>query len=85
LQNSYIERFREFKYFTGLENIEDSAFKNCIKMKDIFLPNNIKRIESNAFLNCKNLLEITLPSTLEYIGENAFAGCDMLSVIKFEG
>jgi hypothetical protein len=54
-------------------------------MKDIFLPNNIKRIESNAFLNCKNLLEITLPSTLEYIGENAFAGCDMLSVIKFEG
>lgn len=52
--------------------IFDNAFKNCNKLKEINIPENIKTINDNAFLNCVSLNKINLPNSLTHIGKCAF-------------
>ena len=71
-----------FAYCTGLqtveaqnnlETIENGAFYNCKKLKEVKLPANgaLKSIGSNAFYDCYALLSISLPVSLKTIGSNA--------------
>lgn len=72
------ERLEEIRLPDGLEEISNSAFENCGKLKKVQLPATLRRIGARAFAGCKSLEEIELPNGLEIIGNSAFEGCKKL-------
>ena len=56
----------------GMTVIDDNAFKNNTKLKEVILPSTLKSIGISAFEGT-SISKIELPSSLTYIGENAFA------------
>ena len=50
-------------------------------MKQVEIPEGVKKIGNYAFSNCCELEEIILPKSLENISHNAFRGCDKLKKI----
>ena len=61
--------------------INDSAFKNRIKIKKIILSNNIIHIGNAAFEGCTRIANIELPNSVISIGSSAFTGCTELTSI----
>lgn len=55
--------------------IKEGAFKDCNKIKAIYLLDGIIAIGAEAFSGCSSLEKIDIPSTVETIGEDAFKGC----------
>ena len=73
--NQRIINFSEFRYFTGLTEIGDSAFAGCTSLKTLSMPRNVTRIGANAFESCRSLKTLELPSGVTSIGHDAFSGC----------
>ena len=70
--------FTEFRYFTGITQIDNSAFEGCSKLWKVVLPENLERIGSSAFSKCYSLCHIELPNSITDIGAYAFSGCKSL-------
>ncbi len=49
--NTIIETFNEFRFFTSIVTLNNSAFSWCPSLREIILPQNIIHIGENAFLN----------------------------------
>ena len=64
----------------GMTAIDNNAFKNNTKLKEVILPSTLKSIGISAFEGT-SLSKIELPSSLTYIGENAFANIKTLTEI----
>ena len=58
-----------------------SAFRGCYNLKNIILPDSLKRIDYNAFYGCESLYEISLPSSVLEIDIEAFVGTSSLTNI----
>ena len=52
------------------------------RIKDISIPDSVKRIENDAFNGCSLLKSVVLPNGLEYIGHSAFRNCSNLASIN---
>ena len=61
--------------------IADSAFENCVELKNISLPTNILAIDGSAFEGCTSLQSVNLPERLVCIGGGAFYGCTSLKKV----
>ena len=61
--------------------IDSYVFGCCEGLKNIILPEGVKRIEDYAFLDCDSLESITLPEGVESIGKGAFRRCVSLKNI----
>ena len=68
----------------GIEEIRNYTFKNCGSLKEITLPDHIRRIGQSAFYCCGSLSseEFELPAGLESLGICAFAYCRSLREIR---
>ena len=66
---------------TGGEEIPAAAFNGCQTLKEVTLPDSIKRIGFKAFSGCTNLKSITLPQNLTAIEDHAFYECSSLTSI----
>lgn len=60
-----------------IENIDvveigNGAFQNCISIKKIILPNQLKKIGAYAFADCERVKIIDIPNSCEIIGLQAF-------------
>ena len=64
----------------GMTVIDNNAFKNNTKLKEVILPSTLKSIGISAFEGT-SLSKIELPSSLMYIGENAFANIKTLTEV----
>ena len=75
--------------FSKVETIEQEAFKNCGKLKNIDWANwcdcdsAMKTISGSAFENCSGLTELVFPASLREIGVNAFTNCSNLTSVTF--
>ncbi len=69
--NQKIKTFEELRFFTGLTEIEASAFDRCFDLQRVLLPNTIKTIGENAFLGC-DLLSVYIPAGTTSIAPTAF-------------
>ena len=58
--------------------IAESAFENCVNLKEILLAEGITLIGANAFNGCTGLEKVVLPQSLENIGMDSFSGCSNL-------
>ena len=70
--------------FSQYQVIGYKAFAAEQSLKELSLPQNIKKIKPKAFLDCVNLRQVTLPPTIDEIGLGAFSGCDALETISLE-
>ena len=64
-------------------DIQNQAFKDCVKLKYITLPDSLSTIQNLAFSGCTSLTEIVFPKNFEYIGAASFEDCKSLTTIKF--
>lgn len=65
-------------------NVRDisGAFYECSSLKEINIPNSIKKIGQYAFYYCSSLERVNLPNSLEAIGDCAFECCISLNEIN---
>ena len=82
--NSTINSFDEFQYFTGVTSIDDDAFRYCSHLNSIKFPTNLNTIGSNAFYGCP-LSSIEFPESLNTIGDYAFISTNITSVFITQG
>ena len=66
---------------TNLKTISKGAFRNCINLSKITLPETIVNIDNLAFSHCFSLTNITLPENLEFIGKEAFNNCYKITTL----
>lgn len=64
-----------------LKLIDDSAFQNCVKLKEFTMGADGVRIGKNAFDGCKELVKATLYEGVQTIDEYAFYNCTKLESI----
>ncbi|MBQ9728263.1 MAG: leucine-rich repeat protein [Clostridia bacterium] len=73
---------------SDLTNLGDSTLRDCEKLTEVKLPENLERIGGGMFYNCKALQSITIPGTVTEIangsGINAFGSCTELVSVTFE-
>lgn len=74
--NNAISSFNEMIHFTGLTEVsgtsqQGGAFQTS-SIRDITLPDSIKKIGTYAFSQCANLVTCSLNQSIEEIGHNAF-------------
>jgi len=61
--------------------ISNAAFKGCVNLKTIIIPDSITSISDDAFESCSNLVSITIPKSVTRIGQRAFRNCSNLTSI----
>ena len=92
-----VENNGSFNTYSGTVNIPDSvpyqgkyypvtgigyqAFKDCVNLTAVTLPEGINMLLNESFAGCTSLRHITLPSTMYTIYNNAFTGCTNLEWI----
>ncbi len=59
---------KDYKIIDGTEYIENFAFKSCIDLENLRLPNTIRVIGENVFYGCVKLKNVVIPDGLEKIG-----------------
>ena len=89
--NTEIEFFNEFKYFTDINAINTEpnkpwanrniSFYGCTNLKYIDLSNVTGPISEQAFQNCTSLRSVNNLSKCNYIGRNAFRNCTSLEYL----
>ena len=62
--------------------IGESAFKNCMTLKDIVISESVTEIGSAAFFGCANLECVEIPDSVTTIGKWAFYGCSSLKKVS---
>ena len=90
-QNSDIQYFDEFKYFTSIEYIGGSGslldlknnFINCTKLKVLTFPPNIKKILYGTIART-GLESLIVPSTVTYIQTETFVNNPNLKILIFK-
>ena len=75
----YLERV---KLSANVRQIGSSAFRNCMRLREIIFPENLETIKNCAFQNCVSLTRARLPHWMAYIGAYAFSGCRQLAEVQ---
>ena len=68
----------------SIEIIGQNVFSHCISLRNIVLPNSLKKIYGGAFWR-SSIEDIIIPKSVEFIGDLAFSSCIELKRIRFEG
>jgi hypothetical protein len=66
-------------------DIGDSAFEGCTKLRNVGLKDGVTKIGKRAFANCKSLRTLTIPKTVVSIAPDAFDGSGIKSVVLERG
>lgn len=61
--------------------IGEKAFNDHFKLKEIVIPNTIKKIEDSIFLNCYSLESVVIPESVTEVGVAIFDGCVSLNSV----
>ena len=66
-----------------VEEFGSSAFYNCLKLKNIYIPKVLKAIPDNCFKSTC-IKEVVIPSTVSSVGDMAFSWNDSIKTITIE-
>ena len=62
--------------------IGERAFRGCIGLKSVIIPDSITSIGYEAFYECEALTSVSIPDSVATIGENAFYKCAALTTVS---
>ena len=62
--------------------IGTGAFANCIFLKEVKLPSQLREISESVFENCSALEELKIPDSVKRLGAGVFSNCTSLKNIK---
>lgn len=68
---------------SSVTSIGKNAFKDCVSLQSITIPNLIENIGDHAFSGCSNLKIATFGEKVSSIGASIFTGCGELTEITF--
>lgn len=69
--------------FDGIvRRIGEQAFRGCMNLKSVSLPDSTRLIRNSAFAHCISLEEVIMPDSLMAIESEVFALCNSLSSIR---
>lgn len=68
-------------YFSTFENIPDYLFSKCKSLKEIYIPQSVKKIGYRAFSGCSSLEKVVMLDNVEEIGASCFDVCFSLTDI----
>ena len=74
-----ITSFDEMRFFDGLTQVPQNAFKGCDGLTSVVLPSGVTRINGAAFEGCASLSSINLIQ-VNRLAYNAFKGCTALAI-----
>lgn len=77
-----IDNGNEIQIDYGVEEIGESAFKECVKLETVILPETLQEIGNESFRGCSKLRKIDIPENTNKIGESAFRDCVSLKSLK---
>ena len=60
------------------------AFKDCVGLKRVSLPDSVTEIGKEAFWGCSGLTSVSIPDSITIVGKDAFSGCESLAYNEFE-
>lgn len=66
----------------GVTEIKDNAFKNCVSLKKVTIPESCKTLGKSIFEECKLLTYVNIPDGVTEIPEKAFYNC--ISIKKLD-
>ncbi|KAK8835719.1 hypothetical protein M9Y10_040537 [Tritrichomonas musculus] len=67
-----------------MDEIPNDTFKGCKSLREIIIPQSIKKIGNNSFSGCTSLNAITIPKSVKEVGENCFEGCISLKQVVID-
>ena len=59
----------------GIETIPQSAFYECVKLKEVLIPGTVEKIEKNAFSECIGITKVKIGEGTRVLGDYCFKGC----------
>lgn len=69
------------QFGSGVQQIGDSAFRNCTNLRRVILPASVTTVKANAFNGCYRLYELEMDGVTS-VGDAAFANCVSLLSVK---
>lgn len=66
----------------GVTEICASAFRSCVRVESISIPDSVARIGKNAFSSCRALKEIRIPDGITELNDHVFYACSSLRRIE---
>ena len=66
---------RTVEMLDGVTYIDEYAFRNCAKLKEVTLPDSVGKIGVGAFAGCSALSRVTIPRGLDGIESYTFSDC----------
>ena len=78
--NGNIVSFNEFRYFIGLTELPFFAFKGCVKLREITLPESLEDLGHQTFYDCRALESIVIPALVTDTG-SCFYNCISLTSV----
>ena len=79
-EQTRIESFDEFEYFTSVSHIPSELFYNCKNLVSVKLPESVRSIGYRAFAGCESLKSIVIPEGVTSIGYGAFVGSGLTKI-----
>ena len=70
---------------TGARGIRGDAFRGCVRLTRVTIPDSVTGIGRSAFAWCSGLTSVTIGSGVTSIGKDAYNGCGRITNILFEG
>ena len=58
--------------------IGKEAFRNCMGLENVVIPDGVEEIGEGAFAGCTNLASVAIPDGVTCVGDRAFMGCSGL-------
>lgn len=79
--NNILEVFNEFRYFTGLNMINNGCFNNCSSLKEVTLPVLTKM--GNSVFQSSGIEKLLIPEGYQIIGDSILQRCPNLVLVDF--
>ncbi|MGN1273085.1 MAG: leucine-rich repeat protein, partial [Thermoguttaceae bacterium] len=64
----------------GVKEIWFEAFKGCVSLTSIVIPEGVEMLDSGLFKGCKALKTVVIPGSVDDIFDDAFEGCPNVTI-----
>ena len=72
----------DIDFIYDISEISKHAFRDCMELSSVVIPDNVRVIASEAFRDCKSLTSVVMKDGVTSISYSAFVNCTNLTSIE---